>query len=499
VVFKKVITWFSKSKPQSAATTPSKSKAPAKQYVTRTPRVIEGATTIPRSEHPVSRKDISPSALKVLYRLKDNGYEAYLVGGCIRDILLGLEPKDFDVVTNATPEQVKRCFNNCRLIGRRFRLAHIMFGREIIEVATFRGHHEAEAEPEENETKEQLAKKVSRQSDEGQLLRDNVFGSMEEDAERRDFTINALYYDIRDFSIYDFANGMADIEKGLIDLIGEPETRYREDPVRMLRAIRFSNKLRMQIAERTEKPIFELAHLLQNIPPARLFDESLKLMLAGKAQVNYQSLRDYGLFRYFYPAVDKELTGNMDDKEERLLSIMFNATDTRINSGKSVSPAYILAAMFWYPLEAIATSLEQEGGLHPYDAFQVATNDVLQQAVQTIAIPKRFTAAAREIWTFQHRLTKTTGKRPSVLIENPRFRAAYDFLVLRAQVEGGELVELAQFWTDYQQSDEGKKHAYANPNQGKPSFKSKSPDSSYPKKKRKPRKYDKPKAKNQGS
>jgi poly(A) polymerase len=499
VVFKKVITWFSKSKPQSAATTPSKSKAPAKQYVARTPRVIEGATTIPRSEHPVSRKDISPSALKVLYRLKDNGYEAYLVGGCIRDILLGLEPKDFDVVTNATPEQVKRCFNNCRLIGRRFRLAHIMFGREIIEVATFRGHHEAEAEPEENETKEQLAKKVSRQSDEGQLLRDNVFGSMEEDAERRDFTINALYYDIRDFSIYDFANGMADIEKGLIDLIGEPETRYREDPVRMLRAIRFSNKLRMQIAERTEKPIFELAHLLQNIPPARLFDESLKLMLAGKAQVNYQSLRDYGLFRYFYPAVDKELTGNMDDKEERLLSIMFNATDTRINSGKSVSPAYILAAMFWYPLEAIATSLEQEGGLHPYDAFQVATNDVLQQAVQTIAIPKRFTAAAREIWTFQHRLTKTTGKRPSVLIENPRFRAAYDFLVLRAQVEGGELVELAQFWTDYQQSDEGKKHAYANPNQGKPSFKSKSPDSSYPKKKRKPRKYDKPKAKNQGS
>ena len=499
MVFKKVITWFSKSKPQSAATTPSKSKAPAKQYVARTPRVIEGATTIPRSEHPVSRKDISPSALKVLYRLKDNGYEAYLVGGCIRDILLGLEPKDFDVVTNATPEQVKRCFNNCRLIGRRFRLAHIMFGREIIEVATFRGHHEAEAEPEENETKEQLAKKVSRQSDEGQLLRDNVFGSMEEDAERRDFTINALYYDIRDFSIYDFANGMADIEKGLIDLIGEPETRYREDPVRMLRAIRFSNKLRMQIAERTEKPIFELAHLLQNIPPARLFDESLKLMLAGKAQVNYQSLRDYGLFRYFYPAVDKELTGNMDDKEERLLSIMFNATDTRINSGKSVSPAYILAAMFWYPLEAIATSLEQEGGLHPYDAFQVATNDVLQQAVQTIAIPKRFTAAAREIWTFQHRLTKTTGKRPSVLIENPRFRAAYDFLVLRAQVEGGELVELAQFWTDYQQSDEGKKHAYANPNQGKPSFKSKSPDSSYPKKKRKPRKYDKPKAKNQGS
>jgi poly(A) polymerase len=446
----------------------------------------------------VSRKDISPSALKVLYRLKDNGYEAYLVGGCIRDILLGLEPKDFDVVTNATPEQVKRCFNNCRLIGRRFRLAHIMFGREIIEVATFRGHHEAEAEPEENETKEELAKKVSRQSDEGQLLRDNVFGSMNEDAERRDFTINALYYDIRDFSIYDFANGMADIEKGLIDLIGDPETRYREDPVRMLRAVRFSNKLRMQIAERTEKPIFELAHLLQNIPPARLFDESLKLMLAGKAQVNYQSLREYGLFRYFYPAVDKELTGNLDDKEERLLSTMFSATDARINSGKSVSPAYILAALFWYPLEAIATSLEQEGGLHPYDAFQVATNDVLQQAVQTIAIPKRFTAAAREIWTFQHRLTKITGKRPSVLVENPRFRAAYDFLVLRAEVEGGELVELAQWWTDYQKSDEGKKHAYSSP-KDKPSFKSTDSNSTYPKKKRKPRKYDKPKAKNQGS
>lgn len=499
MVFKKVISWFNKSEPSSESIIPNQSKAPVKRPTVRTPRVIEGATTIPRSEHPVSRKDISPSALKVLYRLKDNGYDAYLVGGCIRDILLGLEPKDFDVVTNATPEQIKRCFNNCRLIGRRFRLAHIMFGREIIEVATFRGHHDMEAEPEQPVEKEEHNKKVSRQSDEGQLLRDNVFGSIHEDAERRDFTINALYYDIKDFSIYDFANGMADIDNGLIDLIGDPQTRYREDPVRMLRAIRFSNKLRMQIAPRTESPIFELAHLLQNIPPARLFDEALKLMLAGKAQVNYQSLREYGLFRYFFPAVDQELTGNMEDKEERLMSIMFANTDARINSGKSVSPAYILAAMFWYPLEAIATSLELEGGLHPYDAFQVATNDILQRAVQTIAIPKRFTTAIREIWTFQHRLTKTQGKRPSQLIENPRFRAAYDFLLLRSEVEGGELTELATWWTDYQQSDEAKKHAYVNPNQGKRDFKKRTDNASKPKRKRRPRQYPKSKAKDQGN
>lgn len=419
------------------------------------PRQIEGATTIPRAEHPISRQHFSPSALKVLYRLKDNGYEAYLVGGCIRDVLLGIEPKDFDVVTNATPEQVKECFNNCRLIGRRFRLAHVLFGREIIEVATFRGHHE----PESNTDVDTNDKKVSKQSDEGQLLRDNVFGSIEEDAERRDFTINALYYSINDYAIYDFANGMQSIKDGLIDLIGDPDTRYREDPVRMLRAVRFSNKLRMKIAPRTEAPIYELAHLLRNIPPARLFDEFLKLFMSGKAQANFLSLREYGLFKYYFPAVEQVLSGNIEDKEERMLEKMCGNTDLRINDEKSVSPAFILAVLFWYPLEAHAKDLELESGLHPYDAFQLAMNDVLHRAIQTVAIPKRFTATMRDIWQFQHRLTKTQGKRPSQLIEHPKFRAAYDFLVLRAEIEGGDLEELADWWTNYQESDEGKRIA----------------------------------------
>lgn len=458
VVFKKVISWLGKdtqtkkSDPQPEQQQQAASPVPTQSF--------DGATTVPRNQHAISRKQISPSALKVLYRLKDNGYEAYLVGGCIRDLLLGLEPKDFDVVTNATPEQVKRCFNNCRLIGRRFRLAHVMFGREIIEVATFRGHHDAQQDnPEEETTPKELAKKVSRASGEGQLLRDNVYGSIHEDAERRDFTVNALYYSINDFSIHDFANGLEDIEKGVIDLIGDPETRYREDPVRMLRAIRFATKLQMTIAPRTESPIYELAHLLRNIPPARLFDESLKLFLAGKAADNADMLRKFGLFRYFFPVVDQVLTGNPEDKEELMLSQMFKNTDERINSGKSVSPAFILAAMMWYPLEAHANELALEGGLHPYDAFQIASNDVVQRMVQTVAIPKRFSAIMREIWQFQHRLTKTQGRRPLQLIENPRFRAAYDFLVLRAQAEGGELVELADWWTEFQHSDDAKQAA----------------------------------------
>ena len=453
MVLRKVISWFGKTESEQ-----EQSYEPKVQNHQGGSSLVqfEHATTLPRNQHPVSRSKISPNALKVLYRLKDNGYDAYLVGGCIRDILLGLDPKDFDVVTNATPEQVKACFNNCRLIGRRFRLAHIMFGREIIEVATFRGHHDAPQDESHETDPKLLAKKRSRSSDEGQLLRDNVYGTIEEDAERRDFTINALYYSIRNYAVYDFANGLEDIDNGLIDLIGDPETRYREDPVRMLRAIRFSTKLRMQIAERSEAPIYELAHLLRNIPPARLFDESLKLLLAGKASDNYRCLREFGLFRYFFPVVDQVLSGNPEAKEERLIENMFNNTDNRINSGKSVSPAFILASMLWYPLEGHADELAVESGLHPYDAFQIAINDVLHRMVQTVAIPKRFTATMREIWQFQHRLTKTKGRRPIQLVENPRFRAAYDFLLLRAEAEGGELAELADWWTAFQLTDEAK-------------------------------------------
>ena len=256
-------------------------------------RVAGQRRTLSRDQHPISRKEISENALKVLYRLNKGGYEAYLVGGGVRDLLLGKTPKDFDIATNATPEQIKALFSNCRLIGRRFRLAHIVFGRDVIEVATFRGHHH----------QVNTSKHVSAQSDEGMLLRDNVYGTIEEDAERRDFTVNALYYSAKDFTLHDFEGGIEDLAERKLELIGDPETRYREDPVRMLRAVRFAAKLEMTISPRTAAPIRELAPLLQDIPAARLFEETLKLFLAGDGLATYKLLREYGLFQPLFPQV----------------------------------------------------------------------------------------------------------------------------------------------------------------------------------------------------
>lgn len=396
-----------------------------------------------RNEHGISRKQFSPNAIKVLYRLKDGGFDAYLVGGCIRDILLGQQPKDFDVVTNATPEQVKKLFRNCRLIGRRFRLAHIVFGREIIEVATMRGHHEAA--PDKNQ--------ISQSSDQGQLLRDNVYGSIEEDAERRDFTINALYYSINDFSIHDFANGIAAINARQIELIGDPKTRYREDPVRMLRAVRFATKLDMTIAPATEKPIKELASLLDNIPPARLFEETLKLFLNGKAEENFLMLRRYNLFKSLFPALDSILDKNPDGIEFSLTQQMFRNTDERINADKKITPAFIFAALLWFPLLKIAKQLQQQEQLSEYDSFTQAMNKVLSENAQHIAVPKRFTLGARDIWHIQQRLDKRSGQRAYRLTQQPRFKAAYDFLLLRVQAGEQQHQELANWWNAYLSQD----------------------------------------------
>lgn len=398
---------------------------------------------VTRGEHGISRKQFSPNAIKVLYRLKDGGYDAYLVGGCIRDILLGQQPKDFDVVTNATPDQVKKLFRNCRLIGRRFRLAHIVFGREIIEVATMRGHHEAQ------EDKNQ----ISQSSNEGQLLRDNVFGSIEEDAERRDFSINALYYSIKDFSIHDYANGLAAIKAKQIELIGDPETRYREDPVRMLRAVRFATKLDMSIAPKSEKPISELASLLDNIPPARLFEETLKLFLNGKAEANFLMLRKYGLFRSLFPELDKILDKNPSGLEHTLIQQMFQNTDKRINADKKVTPAFIFAALLWFPLLERTKKIQSQEQLSEYDAFAQAMNKVLSDNSQHIAVPKRFTLGARDIWHIQHRLDKRAGQRAYRLTQQPRFKAAYDFLLLRVDAGETQHTELAQWWTQYLSKD----------------------------------------------
>ena len=405
------------------------------------------ATVIPRAEHSVSRDSMSENALKVLYRLHNSGYQAYLVGGCVRDALLGKEPKDFDVTTDATPEQIKGLFRNCRLIGRRFRLAHIVFGREIIEVATFRGHHENTDEAES---------KVSKQSNDGQLLRDNVFGSIEEDAQRRDFTINAMYYNIADFSISDFAGGMQAIKTKKITLIGDPETRYREDPVRMLRAVRFAAKLNMQISPESAKPIKSMAPLMANIPPARLFEEILKLLLSGQGLATYKLLTEFHLFEPLFPQLAPLLL-QANSRENQFVEQVLINTDNRINTGQRVTPAFIFAAFMWYPLEERCQELMVESGLNHFDAFNLALNDVLHRQIQRIMIPKRFSGTIRDIWQLQNRLPKRYGRRAYQMLEHPKFRAAYDFLLLRGQIEGGKLLELASWWTDFQEASEAQR------------------------------------------
>lgn len=391
---------------------------------------------------------MSTSALKVLYRLNNGGYDAYLVGGGVRDILLGVAPKDFDIVTNATPEEIKELFRNCRLIGRRFRLAHIVFGREIIEVATFRGHH--------NSTKDENTSKVSKQNDEGMLLRDNIYGSIDEDAERRDFTINALYYSAKDFTVHDFANGIADINAKKIRMIGDPETRYREDPVRMLRAIRFATKLNMEISTETKAPIKALSGLLENIPPARMFEEFLKLFMSGKAEENFDQLRAYGIFKHFFPLVDQALEQNSEPYLYPFIKQALQNTDTRVNNEQRVTPAFLFAAMLWYPLQKQIKQLNETAQLTPQDTFFSAMGEIMSEQQRSIAIPKRFQGVMKDILILQDKLSRREGKKAYKAFEHPKFRAGYDFLILRAEIESNDsdelstLQELAKWWTDFQ-------------------------------------------------
>lgn len=410
---------------------------------------LEQPIVLTRDQHPVSRQLISPNALKVLYRLNKGGFDAYLVGGGVRDILLGQKPKDFDIATNATPDEIKGLFRNCRLIGRRFRLAHIVFGREIIEVATFRGHHDNEGQKGKDSTK------TSKQNDDGMLLRDNIYGTIDEDAERRDFTINALYYSSKDFKVLDFANGVKDVEDKVIRLIGDPETRYREDPVRMLRAIRFATKLDMKIAKETQQPITELAPLMANIPAARMFEEFLKMFISGKAVANYKQLRKYQLFGFFFPAVnlalDNHSEGNSEQLERFIIQAMTN-TDNRINNDQRVTPAFLFAAMLWYSLQNYIRQINANRQLSPQDAFFAALSEIMPEQQQSIAIPKRFQSVMKDIWILQAKLERREGKKAFKTFEHPKFRAGYDFLLLRAEVEkdNGHLTELSKWWTDFQ-------------------------------------------------
>ncbi|MGF1528938.1 MAG: polynucleotide adenylyltransferase PcnB [Candidatus Competibacterales bacterium] len=387
-----------------------------------------------RGDHGISRSEISPNALKVLYRLRTAGYQACLVGGGVRDLLLGVPPKDFDIATDARPEEVYQLFRNCRLIGRRFRLAHVHFNDEIIEVATFRAAHTHDLEDDEAPKN-------------GLIVNDdNVYGDIDQDALRRDFTVNALYYDIEDFSVRDYAGGMADLRGEMLRLIGDPEVRYREDPVRMLRAVRFAAKLGFRLHPDTEAPIQHLGHLLRAVPPARLFDEVLKLFLAGHAVAALEQLRLYGLFGHLFPLTERCLQRPGDQKPRRLLKCALANTDARVKAGKPVTPAFLYAALLWEPYRERQQRLVLKDQPE-HEAGQGAAEAIIQEQIRATALPRRFSQPMREIWSLQPRFAMQSGKRPQRLMGHPRFRAALDFLLLRAEAgESEDLAELVDWW-----------------------------------------------------
>ncbi len=395
---------------------------------------------IPRSDHNISRANISSAALKVLYRLKDSGYQGYLVGGSVRDLLLGGHPKDFDVATDATPEQVQELFSNSRLIGRRFRLAHVRYGREIIEVATFRA-------PANGEDDDHVVAEGS-----GRVLRDNVWGTFEDDVWRRDFTANALYYDIRDFSVRDLVGGVEDIRARRLRLLGDPVQRYREDPVRMLRAARFAAKLGFELDAGTAEPIPQLAGLLENIPPARLFDEFGKMFQAGYALATWQRLQRFGLLTQLFPWTAKWLAAAPDQRRAEFIEAALANTDKRVMQDLPVTPMFMFAVLLWGPVRERADALMEREQMSEPQALIAAANDIAIAQNGRIAVPKRFSFPMREILQMQPRFARRQPKRAQSLLEHRRFRAAYDLMLLRVTL--GEVdQETADFWTAIQKDN----------------------------------------------
>jgi len=400
------------------------------------PAAVAQPLVIPRESHPISRKNISSAALKVLYGLRDAGFQSFLVGGAVRDLLAGRQPKDFDIATDATPEQVRQVFRNSRLIGRRFRLAHVVFGREIIEVATFRANDDDGSGGRETE-------------DGGRLVRDNVYGSIEEDAIRRDFTANALYYAIEDFSVRDYVGGYADVEARRLKLIGDPVNRYREDPVRMLRAVRLAAKLGFDIDETAAEPMLELAPLLADAAPARLFDESLKLFMAGHAEASFERLERHHLLAALLPETAEALRTNRSGSLRTMLLDGLRNTDSRVAEDKPVTPAFLYAVLLW-PAYCRELARLQSQGVEPVVAQQRAADRVTLHQAKRIALPRRFSLPMQEIWMLQPRFALRQKKRVFRLLAHPRFRAAFDFLELRAKVSpelGADLL----FWREAQE------------------------------------------------
>lgn len=409
----------------------------------------EKASIIPESRHGISPDRISPSARKVVERLQESGYLAYIVGGSIRDLVLGEDPKDFDVATDATPDEVRGVFSSARLIGRRFRLAHVRFGREIIEVATFRGTGDGGDDE-------------HRELEQGRLVRDNVWGSEAEDARRRDFTINALMYDPETATIRDYVGGYEDLLARRLRLIGDPVTRYREDPVRLLRAVRFKVKLGLELDPPTGGPIPEMAELLHDIPPARLFEEILKLLMGGHAWPTYQALVKFRLWEPLFPDL-------FDDPSRPpvLVEQALKNTDQRVADGQPVTPAFLFAAFLWQRVERRAAEYIEEG-MPAVEALAIAGEEAISAQAERVAIHRRFSGMAKEIWCLQPRFENRRGKRPFKLMGERRFRAAYDFLLLRA-MQDPALQELADWWTSIQEVESDERHEMmrAAPGRGK--------------------------------
>jgi len=403
------------------------------------------ATIISASDAGISNDNISPKALKVVEGLQQAGYQAYLVGGCVRDLIIGTKPKDFDVSTNATPEQIKKTFGrNARIIGRRFKLVHVRFGYEVIEVATFRA---------DANDRERVGQNEMSEGDQGQLLRDNVYGQIEEDVIRRDFTVNAMYYDSVKGEILDFMNGIDDVKAGKLKSIGEPELRFTEDPVRMLRVIRFAGKLGFEMEPAALTMIEEQGKLLSHVSNARLFEEVLKLFHGGAAYETYLLLRKYGLFKYLFPFTDHTSVDGVEGLPERALQ----NTDKRVKQGKPVIPAFLFACMMWEPVKADAQVLMDDGANEAH-AWRVAMNDGLRDQNQYVAVPRRLAEIILDIWNIHFRLIKRNPRMVKACLNNRRFRAAYDFLLLRRMVHEVD-EEISEWWTEIQELEPNDREA----------------------------------------
>lgn len=400
---------------------------------------VPAPTVVKADEHQIDLKQVSRNALRVTSTLQEAGFEAFVVGGAVRDLLLGEKPKDFDVATNATPQEVRRLFRRAFIIGRRFQIVHVMFGQDVIEVTTFRG-----ATPVE-ETKT---------DSHGRVLRDNTFGEQHEDASRRDFSINAMYYDPSQEVVLDYHGGMEDIRKKLLRIIGTPEVRYREDPVRMLRIIRFAAKLQFDIDADAQTPIPLMAPLINNVPDARVYDEMMKLLMGGHALACLHRLRDAGLHHGLLPLLDLVME---QPQGEKFVSLALNQTDWRIQQGKSSSPAFLFAAILWQQV-AEKWAAYKASGDHPAPALNLAINDVLDLQTRKLSLQRKIVSDMREIWVLQLRFERRSGKTPYKMLEHRRYRGAYDFLLLRC--EAGEVAqELADWWTAFMLGDDAEKEA----------------------------------------